>query len=306
MDELEGNQQDQDLEVGGGVDVDVKPDPPAQDPPDGGEEPQRPSRKERRESRGRDMAAENREYRERLDRAEREAAQARQETAELRGRFEERSRAAEPKPGESPDERRLAAIEEEMEEAIAGLGNADPNVANASRKRFHALRKEEARIVARSESSGIVKDSEERVRGSMPQSMPPQLASIHADYPFVGDPESPGNAIARGHVARLVALEKRDMKNPAVMFATLREGAALAARDLGISGGNKPPTQLERDRLAGTRGGDSGAGNGAAVKVRLSAAQMKLAELSFRDLPPAEAHEKWWKTIGHKAANKQA
>lgn len=301
---MEDNEQQQEpIEVGGGTDVDIKPDPPAQDPPDEGGE-QRPSRKERREARGRDMSAELREQRERADRAERAAQQANEAVAELRGRFDESRRAPEPKPGESPEERRLAQAEEELEEAIAGLGSADPVTANASRKRFHALMTEKARIIARMESSGGIREAEERISRSMPQSMPPQLASMHADYPFLADPKSPGNAIANGHVARIVALEKRNMDDPAVRYATLREGAALAARDLGISSGNRPPTQVERDRLAGTRGGDSGAGNGGGVRVRLSQAQMKLAETTFRDLTPADAHVKWWKEIGVKAANK--
>lgn len=291
--------QEEPTQIEGGTDVTVTPDPPTGDPPE-----ERQTRKERREGRGRDMAAELRESRERTDRAEREAREAREAVAELRGRFDESRRAPEPKPGETPEERRLAAIDDEMETAIAEMGAGTPATAAAAAKRFHALRKEESRLVARLESSGAIRESEERVSRSMPQQMPPQMASLHADYPFLGDGKSPGNVIANGHVARLVALEKRNMDDPAVRYATLREGAALAARDLGLSSGSKPPTQVERDRLSGTRGGDSGAGNAGAVKVRLSAAQMKLAELSFRDLSPAEAHQKWWREIGVKAASK--
>lgn len=279
-----------------GTEIEVKPDPPAGG--EGGET--RPNRKERREERGRNMAAENRALMERLERAERERQSDRETLAEMRGRIEAGEKLRE-KPISDPDQDRLTAIETEMEDAVSEMGKGLPGAL----KRWHALRREEGAILARQAAGAATKEAEERISRTIPQRGDPRLDAITAEYPFLGAGDARSlqiKAIANGHVNRLILSERRDMENPDVRYATLREGAALAARDAGIQT-KRTPTDTERDRFAGTRGGDSGGSNGP-VRVHLTAGQMKMAEATFGSLPAAEAHQKWWATIGSKVPSK--
>lgn len=292
----EGEGQQPDIEEQG-TQIEVPADPPA-----GGEggEPARQNRKERREERGRNMAAENRALQERIERTERERQADRESLAELRGRLEAGEKLRD-KPTSDPDQDRLTAIETEMEDAVAEMGKGLPGAL----KRWHALRREEGAILARQAAGTATKEAEERISRSIPQRGDPRLDAITAEYPFLGAGDARSlqiKAIANGHVNRLILSERRDMENPDVRYATLREGAALAARDAGIQT-RRAPTDTERDRFAGTRGGDSGGSNGP-VRVHLTAGQMKMAEATFNSLPAAEAHQKWWATIGSKVPSK--
>lgn len=279
-----------------GTDLDVKPDPPA----DAGGEP-RQTRKERREERGRNMAAENRALTERLERAERERQSDREALAEMRGRIEAGEKLRE-KPAGDDFEERLSSVRRKIENAVARMGKGDPDAL----EEWHKAMEERDDIRAERREGSRIREAEERISRSIPQRGDPQLDSITSDYPFLAGADERSQrikAIANGHVNRLVLAEGRDMQNPEVRYATLREGAALAARDAGIQT-RRAPTDTDRDRYAGTRGGDSGAGNGGGQRVHLSAHQMKLAESLFNSLPPAEAHQKWWAEIGRKAINK--
>jgi hypothetical protein len=276
----------------GGTEVTIPPDPPPEEKADAGDAAaQRQTRAERRN----EFAAQKREAEERSTRLENELRTSREEMATLRGRIEA---------GESwrtsqqvdPNVQALDDMAEKMEAVVARMGAGDPSAV----KEWHSLRREEARLIAKVEAGESAKGVEERVKRDMPTPQDPRLSAIAAEFPFLGD-DAGARAVAEGHVARLVAVERRDMKNPSVRYATLREGAALAARDLGLPGAKTEPTRQDRDRIAGVRGGDSGAGNGGVTKVHLSKDQMKLAETLFRQLPAEEAHVKWWKTIGVKA-----
>ena len=263
----------------GGTDVAIPPDPPA--------EP-KPSRKERRAERSEGYDAAIRDARREAQEARERAQRLEVEMAEFRGKMSANPQA-------NPKEKELEDVEEQLDNVIARLGQGD----SSAIKERRTLERKKTLLVA--ELAGYVpgKDIEERIAKTIPQPMNPQAAALHAEFPQL-QTHPHMKDVANGHVARLVALENRDMKDPTVMFATLREAAALAARDLKL-GGDKRQAPSERDigRIVGTSSGDSGAGNGVTT-VHLNEHQMALAEQMFRDKTPAEAHVHWWKLIGSK------
>lgn len=273
--------------VEGGTTVEIPPDPPAPRPA-GGEQDGEPrkSRAERRAERGADYAAEAREAR-RIADEERQARHALElKVAALEGRVSAN-------PGPDPNQAALDDIARRIENAVARMGQGD----DSARAEWHQLRREEAKIIGRMQAEETSRAVEERITKAIPKPADPRMAALQAEFPL-DDPEF--RAVAEGEVAKIVRRERRDMNNPQIRFATLREGAALAARELGIGGHErKAPTEVERGRVAGTGSGDSGAGGGGKT-VHLTSQQMKMAEQLFRNLQPAEAHVKWWKEIGSK------
>lgn len=274
----------------GGTTVDIPPDPPPKD-----DEPaEKQTRAERRAAKGQSYAEEARQAREEARQAREHAQRIEVEMAELRGRV-----SAGPK-APDPAETELAALDKEVEAVVARMGKGDESAV----AEWHRLRRRESAIVARQAAT----DVEARITKSMPAPLDARASALLAEFPSLQDNEA-FKAVANGHVNRLVATEGRDMKNPEVRYATLREGAALAARELKIGGAEKrEPTDRDRARIAGTGSGDSGASNGK-QQVHMSAAQMRLSRqwanaVGKGDLTDEEAATLWWKNIGHKAAKK--
>lgn len=270
-----------------GVDVEIPADPPKDPDP-------KPSRGERRAARGAAYDQEARAARDAARAADERAQKLEVELAELRGRVTA---------GESgrpdPHQRALDAIATQMENVVVRMGQGD----ESARAEWHTLRREESKLIAKQEAETAGKGVEERVTKSIPRPLDPRQSALMAEFPDLSDPSF--KSIAEGHVSRLIRTQNRDMDNPNIRFATLREGAALAARDLGIGGNErKEPTQRDRERVSGTGSGDSGAGGGKTT-VHLTDGQKKMAEQLFRNLDPAQAHVKWWKEVGQKIADKK-
>ncbi len=287
----------------GGATFDIPPDPPADD---GGEpaagpqdqQPAKPSRQARRAERGENYAAAARAADERARRLEESGQATARELAELKGRMAERDRLQQ-QAAPDPDAAALKAVQRKISNAVARMGQGDTSAEDD----WHTAMGEQARIVARQVAREEGGEVEKRVMGRIPAQMEPGIAAIQADYPFLGSNQG-ATAVANGHVALLVASEQRDMTNPAVRLATLREGAAHAAKVLNLGGGRRQPTNLDRDRIAGASGGDSGGNGNEAVRVHLTQEQEGMAEASFRNLPKDQAHKKWWKEIGSRIQNK--
>lgn len=273
-----------------GAAIEVPPEAAATAEP---EEP-RKSRAERRAERASGYDAEAREARAQAAAASERSQRLEVELAELRGRVTagETSRP-------DPHQQELTRLEKEIENTVARMGQGDATAV----PQWHDLRRQESRLVARIEAESISKETEKRMTDSMPKPIDPRASALLAEFPFLqDDPEA--KDVANGHVARLVRTQHRDMKNPSVRFSTLREAAALAAQELGLGETQRAaPSAISRARASGTSSGDSGAGSGA-VRVSLTKAQERLAELSFRDKSPEEAHIAWWQKIGKKIANK--
>lgn len=267
--------------------VEIPPDPPKEEP--------KPTRKERRESRAAGYDQEAREARQAADSARREAEEARRELAELRGRFSERQ-AGQP----DPIEAKLQAVRARIENAVARMGQGD----ESARADWHAAEEERLELIADRRAKAVAKETEDRVTKAIPRQMDPREAALMAEFPDLEDPQF--RAVAEAEVVKLVR-DRRDMSDPRVRFATLREGAARAARDLGIGGHErKEPTEQDRQRVSGTSSGDSGAGS-----TRTMVSLTKSQEAMARDLAnsvgkggmsQAEANVFWWKNVGSKAA----
>ena len=272
--------------VGGGTDVEIPPDKPPE--PAAAQK----TRSERRTERGQGYAQEAADARRRADESDRRAQRVEVELAELRGRVTA-TQASQP----DPAAKALDDIATKIENVVARLGAGD----DSARAEWHALRREEARLVARMEAGTVSKEAEDRITKAMPQQLDPRQAALYAEFPDLQD-DVHFKAIANGHVSRLVATKNRDMANPQVRFATLREGAALAMRDLGRGGDeHREPSTRDRERVSGTAGGDTGAGPGKTV-VHLTAEQQKMAMSLYRraGLTQDEANVKWWKDVGSK------
>ena len=271
--------------------VEIPPDEPPAEP--------KPSRAERRAARGADYAEEARQARAEREQERAERQRLAVELAELRGRV---SAGEQGKP--DPTEVALEAVAKRIEGAVSRMGSGDAAAVNE----WHQLRREETRLLAKQEAEAAGKSVEERVTQRMPQQMDPRQAALYAEFPSLQD-DADFRQVANGKVATLVRLEKRNMENPAIRFATLREGAALAARELGIGGDERrAPTARDRERVSGTGSGDSGAGQGKTT-VHLTEAQTKLARahansLGKGELTQEQANVMWWKNVGHKIANK--
>jgi len=118
------------------------------------------------------------------------------------------------------------------------------------------------------------------------------------DFPWLSDPDYA--AIADGKLRSLKKRDGRDFSNKQVLYASMREAAALVAKEHGLGGGkDNPDREIQQQRIAGTSGKDSGAGNSLSTP-QLTPAMQALAENLFSNLPPEQAHAKWWKEIGSK------
>ncbi len=303
METDEGQQGGEPDVTGAGATFDLPPDPPADADGEGAgdqaqdQQPAKQTRQQRRAERGESYAAAARAAEARAQRAEESAQQTAREFAEWKGRMAERD-AQTQRTAVDPDESALEAAQQRISQAVARMGGGDVN----AEKEWHAAMREHARIVARQVAREEGAEMEKRVTGKIPTQMEPGLAALHADYPFLASNDA-AKAVANGQVALLIATEKRDMRDPAVRMATLREGAAHAAKVLKLGGGRQAPTDLDRGRIAGAGGGDSGAGN-ETVRVHLDDAQKSMAEQLFRSEPKEKAWAKWWKEIGSKTQKK--
>ncbi len=298
----------------GGTTFEMPPDPPPGDADDVAEPAQgaaRPGRAERRAERGRDYAAAARAATDEA-RAAKDRAQALEvQLAELRGRVtagEARQQQGAP----DPEVAKMAAVRKRISSAVARMGAGDASAEDD----WHAAQEEHARIVARQVAREEGAEVERRVTGRIPAPVDPGQAALMGEFPFManGRDDKPINpaarAIANGYIAQLVALEKRDMENPDVRMATLREAATHAAKVLGLGGSARRPTDADRGRVSGTGGRDSGAGNPSGGRVHLNDAQKSQAlalarhNHTFAGLNEDQIYQKWWKEIGVNIENK--
>lgn len=141
------------------------------------------------------------------------------------------------------------------------------------------------------------------------QATPPNaiLQRIVGEFPWL-DTDSGDHAaiaLANGYVARLVKQEKRNMQDPQVRYTTLRQGAAMAAKDMGYPvGDNVGGTTNGRERVAGSggRGGNQGASDSDLSSLP-AADVLAAAKIMYPNDDDALAVKKWKGNAGRHLAS---
>lgn len=194
-------------------------------------------------------------------------------------------------PREGPLVMKRKALDAQYEKVLARL-DKDPTAA----KDFQELLVEYGRLGA---------DEAHEARQAAEPPRPSAVAqSLTVEFPWL-DPQS-GDREARtmvnGEAARLARREKRDMGNPQVLYATLRQAAATVARDLGYpvpAGFAEQQNGNGRQRVTGTGGrAGAGGGGGADPYAGMESDIEQAATIMYPNLDKAAAVAKWKGTVG--------
>lgn len=253
--------------------------------------PKKPSKADRRAERGEGYAQEAARLRAEGESQRAENRRLAEQIAHIQGQLQ-----ASQRPAVDPGHARLDQISEQIDQAIIRMGTGDA----AAKAEWTNLRREEARIIARMEASGLAQEAQ----ANQPRPLDPILAHVASKHDWITtDPEA--RQYAEGIVAKLVRQEKRNMQDPTIRRTTLLEAAAIAERDLGINGATPAPTEAQQQRYMGTSGANTGAGTGGrGTVVALTEFQKGLAHSMFREDTHEAAERKWWDKIGQGIKNK--
>jgi hypothetical protein len=197
-----------------------------------------------------------------------------------------------PKPDPIAEKRK--ALNDRYEKVVARL-DKDPSAG----QEFRELMAEYGRLGAEE----VAAQQPARQQASQPDAI---LQRIVGEFPWLdGDSgDRAAIAMANGHVARLVKQEKRDMRDPQVRYTTLRQGAALAAKDFGYPVGTDFPAANGKDRVAGTSGrGAAPGGGGPADFAGMDADIEAAAKIMYPNDEPAAAVKKWKSNAGRHLAS---
>lgn len=193
-------------------------------------------------------------------------------------------------PREDPLAKARKDLDEKWDKVVSRL-DKDPAAAGE----FRDLQLEYGRLGAREEAAQRARET--------PAPASPLAQSLFVEFPWLhpetGDGEA--RAMVNGYAARLARTEKRDMNNPQVRYTTLRQAAAMAAKDL-----DYPVPQSwngngngGRERVTGTGGrGGTGGGGGPDNFVGMEGDIEAAATIMYPSLDKAAAVAKWKNTVG--------
>lgn len=231
---------------------------------------------------------------ERAAKAEKAAAEAAERIAALTGQISQLTsatqetlrmqRAALPKP-EDPHAAKLKELRAEKNKVLASLKENPENI-----EKYHDLEEQIADV--RADMRIAAQRAEER-KNAAPQ-MSREEAAIVGEFPWMQeDEDAPGvaNAIAK-------RLSKgKDLSNPAVKMAVMRQAAIQTGIQLGHPVSKKTDTATGAGRVAGSGNGaaDSGS-NGVDSMPPPNDFRMALAMARFPSDDPDVAYTKWWKS----------
>lgn len=195
-------------------------------------------------------------------------------------------------PREDPFIAKKKALDVRWEKVVARL-DKDPSAA----EEFRELQMEYGSLGAEREYT--------RRQADAPRPPNPLAQTLFVEFPWLhpehGDPEA--RAMVNGETAKLVRKEKRDMSNPQVQFHTLRQAAALVAKEIGYPipmgyEGNGASNGRERVANTGGRSGGGGGGDGADPFVGRESDIEAAATILYPQLDKPAAIAKWKATVG--------
>lgn len=242
----------------------------------------RPTRQQRR-----DTFNENRELKRALDemtRQNRELAQRLDENARL---SREQLDAIRPKP-EDPLTTKQKELNERWNKVVQRL-DKDPSAA----EEFRELQWQMADLAAERRS----REAMAQQRQQQPRQPSAYQQSLRVDFPWL-DSDEEAQVAVRGEVARIARMERRNMRDPEVVYRTFRQAAAKVATDFGLplpaSYGNGANGANGRDRFAGTGSrGSNGGGNGAPDFSGFETDIAAAARVMYPQLTEEQAVAKW-------------
>lgn len=254
-------------------------------------EPQ--NRKERRaawirERRGKEMERAARE------RAEQELAELRRQMKELTGGVSEMvklQRESLPKP---PDPR-MAKLEQTRKDIVAALGRLNPDNP-ATFQQWRELEEQLVDIRAEMKAEAVKDELRKEFAESQPRQRPQWQQALFAEHPWIAEDEANEELVAVT-AKQIARLKRRDLNNPAVLQATVREAAAQVAAQYGLGKAKADPTA--RDRVAGASGKGGAAGQSNSGMPTPNQAMISAALTMFPHAGSVEASLKqWWNAVG--------
>jgi hypothetical protein len=264
----------------------------------------RPSRKERRAAKGMDFKAELKARDEQIALERNERSRLEREFAELRGRFAER---AESTPKKDPYADQIAELEKAAKADLKAAAAAmEKNPAEAERLVDEHNKKMREITLLAVEQRQQAKQAE--AQKNAPQPLSPQEYSdgerVVQEFPWITS-NTQARVIVDDLIARMTA--SGQPRN----YTTFKAAAAYVAQSLGL-GGQTPPSNEQRQRYGGVRGGEgaNGGSTTTAAPVEMGKHQVALARaLANREgkgASDAEAQEAWMKKVGTRiAGNRQ-
>jgi hypothetical protein len=263
--------------------------PPTEEQAQPGQDvPRRPTRAERREDWRRNqelnralgaMTTQNRELNERL--------------REMSARIAESVEASRP-PREDPLVARKKTLDAQYQKVLARL-DRDPSAV----EEFRDLQVEYGKLGA---------EMHDAKKAPPPRGPSPLGQSLAAEFPWL-HPESAdrdAKAMVEGYAAKLARTEKRNMSDPNVLYTTLRQAAALVAKDLGYplpSSFSAGGDSNGRDRMSGSSGRGGVGGNAGPDYAGLEPDIEAAATVMYPQLDRAAAVNKWKSTVGKSLAS---
>ena len=147
-----------------------------------------------------------------------------------------------------------------------------------------------------------------RQRQSAPTPPNPMAMSLANEFPWLHPEGGDGEAkvMVNGYAAKLARTEKRNMQDKNVLYHTLRQAAAMVAKDLGyplpasFSAGDNGSNG--RDRVSGTSGRGAGGGAGPGDFTGLEGDIEAAATIMYPNLEKGMAVQKWKTTVGKQMA----
>jgi hypothetical protein len=263
----------------------------------------RPSRKERRAAKGMDFKAELKARDEQIERLRSETEARAREFAELRGRLAERT---ENTPKKDPYADEIVELEKAAKadlKAAAAAMEKNPQEA----ERLVDEHNKKMRKISRLEFSQEQDRKQAEAQKNAPQPLSPQEYSdgerVVQEFPWITS-NTQARVIVDDLIARMTA--SGQPRN----YTTFKAAAAYVAQSLGL-GGQTPPSNEQRQRYGGVRGGEgaNGGNTTTAQPVEMGKHQVALARaLANREgkgASDAEAQESWMKKVGARLQNRQ-
>lgn len=294
----------QPVEEGGGFDGGPAPDAPEDQQPDGGapaDTGQQPANgqpvngeqpRQTRSQRRAEFNA-NLELKAQLKQQGQQNQELTRQLAEAMRRMTESNEAMRP-PREDPLTVKRKELNARWEKVVSRM-DKDPSAADE----FRDLQFEFGKLGAQ-EQARLDQQSAPRPPSALIQSLTMEFPWLH---PETGDNDA--RTMANGYAAKIAKLERRNMRDPQVLYATLRQAAALVAKDLGYPVPNVGGDHTNgRDRMAGAGGRGGGGGNGSPADFTGMDADIEAASsVMYPDLPKAQAVAKWKSTAGKTLAS---
>lgn len=254
-------------------------------------EPQ--NRKERRAAWKRERDGRERERIAR-EQVERELAETRRQLKELTGSVSEMSRLQRESLPKPPDPRvqRLEQTRKDLVDALSRLDPKDPG----SFQKWRDLEEQLVDIRAEIKVAEAKEELRRELADGRPSERPAWLRPILSEHAWIE--EDPDNEeLVKVAAKRIAKVKGRDLSNPAVLAATVREAAAQVAAQHGFGKAKADPNA--RDRVAGASGKGGGAGSGGTGMPTPNQAMISAALTMFPHEGSVEASlKKFWASVG--------